>query len=86
MPRFMLAHRHRPDECAVVFEAWKGVQSRLRHRAATASCALVDVTPRARHEIWWQVEAKDELAALALLPPYVAERTEVAPISEVPIP
>ena len=80
MPCFLLHHRHEPRECGVAFVAWKGFSSRLRHRPAAASCLA------GGHAIWWRVEAADAVAALALLPPYVAARTTIAEVHEVRIP
>lgn len=80
MSRYLLEHRHLPRECGVVFKAFKGHDSPLRHRATLASCRSGE------HAIWWTVEAASEEAALRLLPPYVAERTTVARVSEVEIP
>ncbi|HYU59264.1 MAG TPA: hypothetical protein VEK39_00760 [Solirubrobacterales bacterium] len=85
VPKFMLNHRHLPGECRVAFAAWKGFDSPLRHAAVTATCATGDGN-RGEHRIWWTVEATDGKAALGLLPPYVAERTEVNRIQQVPIP
>jgi hypothetical protein len=80
MTRYLLHHRHEPQECGVVFTAFKGHQSPLRHQTTLASCRS------GGHEIWWTVEANGEEDALALLPPYVAARTTATPVSEVPIP
>lgn len=80
MSCFMLHHRHDPSECGVVFAAFRGHQSPLRHRATLSSCAS------GGHEIWWSVEVKSEGAALELLPPFVADRTLVTRVSEVNIP
>ncbi len=80
MFRFLLQHRHEPHECGVVFAAFKGHPSPLRHRAALASCLA------GGHEIWWTVEAATELDALRLLPPYVADRTSARRVDEVSIP
>lgn len=63
-----------------MYAAWKGFDSPLRHVAALASCL------QGGHAIWWDVQAVDADAALALLPPYVAERTTVVAVSEVSIP
>jgi hypothetical protein len=84
VPKFMLTHRHDPSECRVAFAAWRGYESPLRHGGTLASCASVDGDHR--HHIWWQVDAADVETAVALLPPFVAERTEVSPIAEVSIP
>jgi hypothetical protein len=78
--RFLLHHRHEPHECGVVFAAFRGHQSPLRHRTTLSSCRSGE------HEIWWTVEAETEEEALELLPYYVAERTSVSCVSEVEIP
>lgn len=80
MSRYVLHHRHEPQECGVVFASFKGHTTPLRHRATLASCSSGE------HAIWWTVEAETEADALRLLPPYVAERTTVARVSEVEIP
>jgi hypothetical protein len=80
MPRFLLQHRHEPSECGVAYAAWKGFESPLRRSATLASCL------EGGHAIWWEVEAVGGEEALALLPPYVARRTTVLPVSEVVIP
>ncbi|HXV32518.1 MAG TPA: hypothetical protein VD769_00810 [Gaiellaceae bacterium] len=80
MPRFLLHHRHEPNECGAVYAAWKGFDSPLRHGATLASCL------QGGHAIWWEVEASDGSGALALLPPYVATRTAALAVSEVEIP
>jgi hypothetical protein len=80
MPRYLLQHRHHPDECGVVFASFKGGESPLRHQATLASCRS------GGHAIWWTVDATSEAEALRLLPSYVAERTTVARVSEVDIP
>ena len=80
MPSYMLHHRHEPHECGVVFAAFKGYDSSLRHRTTVASCIS------GGHAIWWTVHATSEGKALELLPRYVAERTEVTRVGEVRIP
>jgi hypothetical protein len=80
MARFLLEHRHEADECGVAYAAWKGFESPLRRGSAVASCLL------GGHAIWWEVDASDPAAALALLPPFVAARTAVAAVREVAIP
>jgi hypothetical protein len=80
MPSYMLQHRHEPRECGVVFAAFKGHESPLRHRSALSSCRS------GGHTIWWAVDAATEAEALALLPSYVAERTTAIRVSEVTIP
>jgi hypothetical protein len=80
MSHFMLHHCHKAHECGVVFAAFKGHQSRLRHQSTVASCRS------GGHEIWWTLDAASEEEALALLPFYVAERTTAIRVSEVEIP
>ena len=80
MHRYLLHHRHDPDECGVVFASFKGHRSPLRHRSTLASCRS------GGHAIWWTVEAASEDDALALLPSYVADRTTATSVSEVEIP
>ena len=80
MAYFLIQHRHEAPECGVVFAAFKGYDSPLRHRSTLASCAF------GGHSIWWQVDAISEAAALALLPSYVAERASATQVREVDIP
>jgi hypothetical protein len=80
VPRFVLHHRHEARECGVVFASFKGHNSPLRRKPTLASCRS------GGHAIWWTVEAASEAEAVALLPPYVAERTTAARVSAVHIP
>jgi hypothetical protein len=80
MPRYLLHHNHEPNECGVVFAAFRGFESPLRHKSALASCRS------GGHSIWWTVESASEKNALALLPFYVSERTTVIAVSEEQIP
>lgn len=80
MSRYLLQHRHSPDECGVVFASFRGHESLLRHRTTIASCRT------GGHGIWWTVDAASEEEALRLLPFYVAERTAITRVSEVQIP
>jgi hypothetical protein len=80
MPRYLLHHHHHPRECGAVFASFTGHESPLRHMSTTASC------PFGGHEIWWEVTADSEQAALALLPFYVAARSTAVPVAEVEIP
>jgi hypothetical protein len=80
MPRFVLHHRHEAQECGVVFASFKGHTSPLRRHPTLASCRS------GGHAIWWTVEAPSEAEAVALLPPYVADRTTAARVSTVEIP
>ena len=80
MTRYLLQHRHRPEECGVVFTAFKGHSSPLRHQLTLASCRT------GGHAIWWTVDAASEEDAVRLLPFYVADRTTITAVSEVQIP
>ena len=80
MRHFLLSHRHDPTECRIAFAAWRGVDSPLRHHATIGSCAT------GGHALWWTIEAHDAEMALAQLPPWLADRTEVSEVSEIPIP
>ena len=80
MSHYLLEHRHEAHECGVVFAAFKGLESPLRHRPTLASCRS------GGHAIWWTVDADSEEKALGLLPDYVAERTTVSRVTEVQIP
>ena len=80
MHRYLLHHRHQPQECDAVFASFKGHDSPLRHRSTLASCRT------GGHAIWWSVETETEVDALQLLPPYVAARTTVTRVSKVEIP
>ncbi|HEX2042792.1 MAG TPA: hypothetical protein VHF24_09160 [Acidimicrobiales bacterium] len=80
MATYLLAHRHTAADCNVVFAAWTGFASPLRHRSALASCLT------GGHCLWWTVEADDVASALAYLPDYVAARTEAIAVRPVTIP
>lgn len=80
MLTFALSHRHGADECRFAYAAWRGCDSPLRHAQAWSSCA------QGGHAIWWTVEATDPEAALSLLPPFVAARTQVEAVTKIPIP
>jgi hypothetical protein len=51
VPHFILHNRHDADDCGVVFAAFRGFTSPLRHTAALVSCRS------GGHEIWWRVVA-----------------------------
>lgn len=80
MRTYLLCHRHSAPECRIVFAAWKGFDSPLRATAALASC------DQGGHALWWAARALDGAAALAQLPPYVAERTDAVEVSQLRIP
>jgi len=63
-----------------VYAAWSGFDSPLRQHGALASCAS------GGHRLFWTVETEDAESALAQLPPFVAERTDVSEVREVTIP
>ena len=80
MPRYVLMHEHEPRECGAAFAAWKGFDSPLRHRTTIGSC------PSGGHRLMWTVDADTEQAALGQLPRFLALRTDVLEVSDVPIP
>ena len=80
MPRFLIHHEHAADECGVVFAAFRGHESPLRHQATLSSCAF------GGHAIWWSVQAAGETEALGQLPYFVAERATATQVGEVEIP
>jgi len=80
MQRYLIHHRHEARECAAAFAAWKGFQSPLRRELTIASCLA------GGHEVWWEVRAPGESAALAQLPRYVADRSEAIPVTDVRVP
>jgi hypothetical protein len=80
MPRYLLHHRHEAHECGVVYTAFKGSTSTLRHQETVTSCHC------GGHEIWWTVEAGSEHDALAMLPFFVAHRTTVIHVHDIQIP
>ena len=80
MFRYVLQHRQQPHECGVVFAAFKGHGSALRHQRALASCELGE------HATWWIVEAASEQQALGFLPFYLAERMTATRVTQIEIP
>jgi hypothetical protein len=80
VPSYVLTHSHAPEECRIAIAAWKAFVSPLRHGRPVGSCAT------GGHRLWWMVEAADGAAALAQLPPYVAQRTVAEEVREVQIP
>ena len=80
MSRYLLHHRHRPQECGAAFASFTGHESPVRRRTTVGSCVF------GGHEIWWLVTAPSEDEALRLLPYYVAERTHVMAVADVQIP
>jgi hypothetical protein len=84
--RFALSHRHLARECGTAYAAWRGFESPLRHAPTLASCGSEPADSRSEHLLLWTVDAASEEAALALLPHWLAERTEVRRVAEVPIP
>jgi len=80
MPVFLLKHQHTAGECDVAFAAWQGFVSPLRRQSAVSTCLA------GGHTVWWRVEALDRRSALALLPPYVARRTDVVRAHDIQIP
>ena len=80
MPVFLLHHQHEPLECPAAFAAWTGFDSPLRRRPAASTCLT------GGHALWWRVEATSPTSALALLPRFLADRTDPIEIREVQIP
>jgi hypothetical protein len=80
MATYLITHRHDPALCRVAFAAWRGFESPLRHHATLSSCV------EGGHSIWWQVEATNRDEALALVPEWIAQRSDVVPVSQVQIP
>jgi hypothetical protein len=77
---YLLAHRHAARECAVVFAAFKGHDSPLRHLPVIATRAS------GGREIRWIADAPQAYGTLALLPFYVARRTTAIAVRELRIP
>jgi hypothetical protein len=80
MPRYLLCHRHLADECGASVSAWRGFESPLRGAAMVTSCQF------GRHHAWWQVDAASATEALALLPRFVAQRSDVIRVAELRLP
>jgi len=80
MAVYVLHHQHEPSECPAAYAAWHGFDSPLRRHPAPSTCLT------GGHAIWWQVEARDAAAALALLPGFVAGRTRAILVRDVGIP
>jgi hypothetical protein len=80
MPRFLLEHQHTARECGVVFAAFKGFESPLRHRLTVGGCVF------GTHRIWWEATAVTAAAALDQLPPFVAARTTATEVGAVRTP
>jgi hypothetical protein len=80
MPRYLVEHKHEPQECGVAFAAFKGHDSPLRRHPALSSC------PSGGHSLWWLVDSENAQAALALLPFFVAARSRAIRVGEVAIP
>jgi hypothetical protein len=80
MPTFLLEHHHEAAECEAAFAAWQGYSSELRRRTTASTCLS------GGHRLWWFVDAADEAAALALLPPFVAARSIAVRVREIGVP
>lgn len=83
---YLITHRHRARDCGVAFAAWRGFESPLRHTSALATCRDAAAGPGSEHVLFWTVEADSPGAATAMLPPWLAERSEVQRVVEVEIP
>ena len=80
MPRYLLHHHHEPNECGVVFAAFRGFDSPLRHSARWLPAVPAAIRSGGRST------PASEANALALLPFYVAERTTAVPSARSQIP
>ena len=80
MARFLIHHRHAPEECGVAFASFKGDASPHRGKATFATCLA------GGHEIWWVVEAADPETALSQLPYFVASRSTAVEVRDVRMP
>jgi hypothetical protein len=84
--KFVLSHRHRPNQCGVAYAAWKAFDSPLRHEPTLATCASDPDLGAEDHLLLWTVDAESEEGALALLPQWLAERAQVRRVGQVTIP
>jgi hypothetical protein len=80
VPNFLLHNHHAADDCGVVFAAFRGFASPLRHSEALVSCRS------GGHEIWWRTAAQDEAAALRQLPRYVGTNSTATRVDPVAVP
>jgi hypothetical protein len=80
MPRFLLEHAHSARECGVVFASFKAFDTPLRRQQTMGACDF------GTHRLWWDVEARTAVEALANLPRYVAERTTATRVRDVLMP
>jgi hypothetical protein len=80
VPHFLLHNRHTAGDCGVVFAAFRGFPSPLRHTPALATCRS------GGHQVWWRTTAADEAAALRQLPRYVATATTATRVERVDTP
>jgi hypothetical protein len=80
VPYFLLHNQHAADDCGVVFAAFRGFVSPLRHTEALATCRS------GGHEIWWRVAAEDPAEALRQLPRYVAGNSTATRVDVIAVP
>ena len=80
VPYFLLHNHHTAGDCGVVFAAFRGFTSPLRHTEALASCR------NGGHEVWWRVAAEDAGAALRQLPRYVADTSTATRVDPIAVP
>jgi hypothetical protein len=79
VPYFLLHNQHAAGDCGVVFAAFRGFASPLRHTEALASCRS------GGHEVWWRVAAEDAAGALGQLPRYVAGNSTATRVDSIAI-
>jgi hypothetical protein len=75
LQRYLLDHRHAPEECDLVHASWNDFAGRLRQGVTVTTCAP------SGHGIWWALDAASEAEALRHLPPLVAARTRAIAVS-----
>jgi hypothetical protein len=80
VPYFLVHNHHAADDCGVVFAAFRGFVSPLRHTEALASCRT------GGHEVWWRVAAEDAAEALGQLPRYVAGNSTAIRVDPIAVP
>jgi hypothetical protein len=69
LQRYLLHHRHDPEECEWLHGSWTGFAGRLIQGVTVTTCSHAD------HGICWTLTAESEADALAQLPAPVAART-----------
>ena len=84
--QFVLSHRHAPSNAASRSPPGAASRARCGTRRRWRPAAELPSETSAEHLLIWTVDAESEAKAIALLPPWLAERTEVRLVGEVSIP